>query len=59
MTLPIAPQKVRAWVIWEDGIQELIDGVAIAWTKRAVRVRFGILGHMHEVRVWAGAVERA
>jgi hypothetical protein len=59
VTSTIAPQKVRAWVVWEDGVEELIDGVAAAWTKRAVRVRFGIPGHMHEVWVWAGAVERA
>ena len=59
VTLPIAPQTVRAWVIWEDGVEELVDGVAAAWTKRAVRIRFGIPGHMHEVCVWAGAVERA
>jgi len=51
-------QKVRAWVVWEDGVEELVDGVAVAWTKRAVRVRFGIPGHFHEVWVWAGAVER-
>jgi hypothetical protein len=59
VTLPIAAQKVRAWVIWEDGVEELVDGSAISWTKRAVRVRFGIPGHMHEVWVWACAVERA
>lgn len=53
------PLPVSAWVVWEDGVEELVDGVAIAWTKRAVRVRFGIPGHMHEVWVWAGAVERA
>ena len=59
VTRPIAPQKVRAWVVWEDGVEELINGVAIAWTRRAVRVRFGIPGRMHEVWVWAGAVERS
>ena len=31
---------------------------AVAWTKRAVRVRFGAPPHQHEVWVWAGAVER-
>ena len=50
--------RVSAWVVWEDGVEEFVDGVAIAWTKRAVRVRFGIPGHIHEVWVWAGAVER-
>ena len=52
-------RRVTAWVVWEDGVEELVNGVATAWTKRAVRVRFGIPGHMHEVWVWAGAVERA
>ena len=59
VTSTLTPQKVRAWVVWEDGVEELIDGAAAAWTRRAVRVRFGIPGHMHEVWVWAGAVERA
>ncbi len=55
-----APESLRvsAWVVWEDGVEELVEGVATAWTKRAVRVRFGIPGHIHEVWVWAGAVER-
>ena len=56
---PRTPQQVRAWVVWEDGVEELVEAVATAWTKRAVLVRFGIPGHMHEVWVWAGAVERA
>jgi hypothetical protein len=58
VTSSVTPHKVRAWVVWEDGVEELVDGVAAAWTKRAVQVRFGIPGHMHEVWVWAGAVER-
>jgi len=55
-----APESLRvsAWVVWEDGVQELVEGLATAWTKRAVRIRFGIPGHIHEVWVWAGAVER-
>jgi hypothetical protein len=28
------------WVVWED-VVEVVEGVAVAWTKRAVRVRFG------------------
>jgi hypothetical protein len=42
-----------------DGVEELVQAHAIAWTKRAVRVRFGAPPHQHEVWVWAGAVERA
>ena len=56
---PAAPQRVQAWILWEDGVEELVQGHAIAWTKRAVRVRFGAPPHQHEVWVWAGAVERA
>ena len=59
VTSATAPQKVRAWVLCEDGVEELVDSVATAWTRRAVRVQFGIPGHLHEVWVWAGAVERA
>jgi hypothetical protein len=58
VTSAVAPQKVNAWVVWEDGVEELVAGVATAWTRRAVRVRFGIPGRIHEVWVWAGAVER-
>lgn len=53
------PQRVLAWIVWEDGVEELVDGHAVAWTKRAVRVRFGAPPHVHETWVWAGAVERA
>ena len=30
------PVRVTAWIIWEDGVEELIVGHAIAWTSRAV-----------------------
>jgi hypothetical protein len=53
------PLMVRAWILWEDGVEELVQAHAIAWTKRAVRVRFGAPPHQHEVWVWAGAVQRA
>ena len=53
------PQGVSAWILWEDGVEELVRAHAVAWTKRAVRVRFGAPPHQHEVWVWAGAVERA
>jgi hypothetical protein len=56
---PAVPQQVCAWVVWEDGVEELVVAYAVAWTKRAVRVRFGAPPHQHEVWVWAGAVERA
>ena len=56
---PATPQLVNAWVVWEYGVEELVEGHAIAWTKRAVLVRFGAPPRLHEVGVWAGAVERA
>ena len=55
---PAVSQRVQAWVLWEDGVEELVQAQAIAWTKRAVRVRFGVPPHQHEVWVWAGAVTR-
>jgi hypothetical protein len=56
---PAVPPRVSAWILWEDGVEELVPGQAVAWTKRAVRVRFGAPPHQHEVWVWAGAVQRA
>ena len=50
---------MHAWILWEDGVEELMEAQAVAWTKRAVRVRFGAPPHHHEVWVWAGVVERA
>jgi len=55
---PAAPQPVHVWILWEDGVEELMQAQAVAWTRRAVRVRFGVPPHQHEVWVWAGAVER-
>jgi len=52
------PLRVTAWVIWEDGVEERIVGHAIAWTARAVQIRFGVPPHQHETWVWAGAVAR-
>ena len=56
---PAVPPCVSAWILWEDGVEELVPGFAIAWTKRAVQLRFGAPPHQHEVWVWAGAIERA
>ena len=58
-TIPAEPIPVLAWVIWEDGVEELVSALATAWTPRAVRVRFGPPPNEHEVWVWAGAVARA
>ena len=53
------PVRVTAWIVWEDGVEELLVGHAVAWTPRAVQVRFGVPPHQHETWVWAGAVCRA
>jgi len=53
------PVRVTAWILWEDGVEELVVGHAVAWTPRAVQVRFGVPPHQHEAWVWAGAVSRA
>ncbi len=58
VTQPDAPTPVTAWVLWEDGVEEQVTGQAVAWTRRAVRVRFGAPPHLHEVWVWVGAVQR-
>ena len=59
VTTAAQPARVRAWVVWEDGVEELVPALAVAWTKRAVRVRWGAPPHVFETWVWAGAVERA
>lgn len=58
VTTASTPAAVRAWVVWEDGVEELVAGMAVAWTRRAVRVRWGAPPHIFETWVWAGAVER-
>lgn len=37
VSTPAVPQRVHAWVLWEDGVEELMETQATAWTKRAVR----------------------
>ena len=59
VSTPAVPRKVHAWILWEDGVEELVAAHAIAWTRRAVQVRFGAPPHQHDVWVWAGAVQRA
>jgi len=36
VSTPAVPQRVHAWILWEDGVEELVQAHAIAWTKRAV-----------------------
>jgi hypothetical protein len=49
--VPVAPAKSHHLFG-----EELVQAHALAWTKRAVRVRFGALAYQHEVWVSAGAV---
>ena len=39
VSTPAVPHPVYAWILWEDGVEELVHAHAIAWTKRAVQVR--------------------
>jgi len=31
---PTVPQRAMAWVLWEDGGEELVHAHAIAWIRR-------------------------
>ncbi len=57
--LAAEPARVNAWVLWEDGVEELVPAQAVAWTPRAVKVRWGVPPHQQESWVWAGAVTRS
>ncbi|KAE8763432.1 hypothetical protein [Georgenia thermotolerans] len=52
------PLPITAWIHTRKGHQ-LVDGVALAWTEKAVRVRY-VDGHGREgfAWVWANAVTR-
>lgn len=56
---PERPIAVRAWIVTVSGEDLEVDGDAVAWTKRAVRVRFvDQIGHLEHAWVWVGAVTR-
>jgi hypothetical protein len=50
------PHKVRAWVRYPDGPLQ-VDGEVVAWTPRAVAVRWSAGETLHKAWVWASAVE--
>ncbi len=53
------PPQVRSWVRYPEASAR-VEGRAIAWTKRAVRVEWKASdGTVKRAWVWAGAVERA
>ena len=33
---PAVPHSVYAWIVWEDGVEELVRAHAIAWTHHRV-----------------------
>ncbi len=50
------PRPVRAWVRYGD-VPLQVDGEAVAWTERAVAVRWRTpAGVEHRAWVWVGAV---
>jgi hypothetical protein len=49
--VPVAPAELPHLYLLH-----VVLAQALAWTKRAVRVRFGALAYQHEVWVSAGAV---
>ena len=51
------PRRVRAWVRF-GAIASQIEGDAVAWTPRAVQVKFLLDGKDQRVWVWASAVDR-
>jgi hypothetical protein len=36
VTTAAVPQPVHAWILWEDGVEELVQAHAIAWTHHRV-----------------------
>lgn len=54
-----SPIPVTAWIVTVQGDDLEVHGDAMAWTKRAVRVRFvDKHGHLDSAWLWAGAVSR-
>jgi hypothetical protein len=49
------PHQVRVWVRYPDGPLQ-VDGEAVAWTARAVAVRWPAGDTVHKAWVWASAV---
>lgn len=56
LTKATKPRPVRAWVRYGDVPLE-VDGWAVAWTRRAVAVRWESPSGEHRAWVWDGAVQ--
>jgi hypothetical protein len=35
VSTPAVPQRRNAWILWDDGVEELMQAHAVAWTKDA------------------------
>lgn len=51
------PEPVRAWVRYPDGALE-VDALVVAWTPRAVAIKWTGPDDEQRAWVWASAVER-
>lgn len=57
LTRTPVPRPVRAWVRYGD-VAVKVDGEAVAWTSRAVAVRWTTPGgEQHRTWLWSSAVE--
>ena len=57
LTRSPVPQPVRVWVRYPSA-PLLVDAQAVAWTPRAVAVKWAGPGEEHHAWVWASAVEK-
>jgi hypothetical protein len=59
VTTPETPVPVRAWILTVGGEEFEVDADVIAWTKRAVQIRYiDRFERPDTAWVWAGAVVR-
>jgi hypothetical protein len=59
ITRPTEAPRVRAWIVDGRGRDVEVEGEAIAWTRRAVHLRYqDSAGRQGWVWVWASAVTR-
>ena len=56
LTRTPVPRPVKVWVRY-GGVPVKVDAVAVAWTGRAVAVKWETPGGEHRAWVWASAVE--
>ena len=62
ITYPSQYLRVEAWVPFTDGTHQRVQGMAVAWTRQAVKVAWRSGGEEpveHQAWVWAPAVTRS